>query len=376
MISCGCYHNMILNMENELFACGLNMYGQLGLGDEENRSNYTKIENNFGKIKNIYSGGHHNIILNMDNELFVCGYNYSGQLGLGNNLSRNTFVKLNHNFGIIKNVYCGHDFNYILNMNNELFVCGSNKEGQLGLGGIRKIDKYVQLKHNFGLIKNIFCGGYYVIILNMDNELFVCGDNFYYQLGLGDKTNKNINEYVKLEHKFGIIKNICCGSHHNIILNMKNELFICGGNYCGQLGLGDIEDRHTFVKFKHNFGKIKNIFCGGRYSVILTMDNKLFVCGCNEYGQFGLGDDYDTYIYTFVKLEHNFGKIKNIYFTLTSSIVLNEKNELFVCGGNTDGQLGLGDENDRNTFVKLNQKILGYISNNIININTDDIIEL
>jgi alpha-tubulin suppressor-like RCC1 family protein len=83
MIVCGDSHSIILTENDELYVCGSNIFGQLGLGDNNNRNLYTKLENNFGKMKNIVCGDNYNIILNENNELFVCGENFSGQLGLG-----------------------------------------------------------------------------------------------------------------------------------------------------------------------------------------------------------------------------------------------------------------------------------------------------
>jgi alpha-tubulin suppressor-like RCC1 family protein len=207
----------------------------------------------------IVCGNRHNIILTENNELYICGNSYS-QSGLGYDDDRNTYIKLEHNFGKIKNIHNGEFHNIILNENNELYVCGDNQCGQLGLGDFKSRNTYTKLEHNFGNIKNIYSGTEHNIILNENNELYVCGYNDYGQLGLGD--NKNRNTHTKLEHNFGIIKNIYCGGFHNIILNENNEIFVIGNNSDGQLGLGDNDNRIIYTKLEHNFGKIKNIYCG------------------------------------------------------------------------------------------------------------------
>ena len=105
-------------------------------------------------------------------------------------------------FGKIQNIYCGYSHNIILNDNNEVFVCGNNSVGQLGLGDYNRRNIYTKLEHNFGKIKNIFCCGFHNIILNENNELYVCGNNEYGQLGLGDWNNRNT--YTKLDLQFDI----------------------------------------------------------------------------------------------------------------------------------------------------------------------------
>ena len=113
MIVCGNRHNIILTENNELYVCGYNDYGQLGLGDNKNRNTHTKLEHNFGIIKNIYCGGFHNIILNENNEIFVCGYNHYGQLGLGDCDNRNIYTKLDLPFDIFNR----KPIEYILELN-------------------------------------------------------------------------------------------------------------------------------------------------------------------------------------------------------------------------------------------------------------------
>jgi alpha-tubulin suppressor-like RCC1 family protein len=348
------YNNIILTENNEVYVCGNNTLGQLGLGSYYTYINvYTKLEHNLGQIKNIHHGGFHNIILNENNEIFVCGYNEYGQLGLGDSENRNTYTKLEHNFGKIKNIYNGAHHNIILNENNELYVCGYNYYGQLGLGDCDNRNTYTKLEHNFGKINNIFCGVNHNIILNDNNELYVCGFNNYGQLGLGFYHN-NRNTYTKLEHNFGKIKNIYCGADNNIILNDNNELYVCGSNCSGQLGLGD-NNRNVYTKLEHNFGKIQNIYCGAYHNIILNENNELFVCGYNAYGQLGLGSatDHNPNRNVYKKLEHDLGKIKNIYCGAHHSIIINDNNEVYVCGHNTYGQLGFGDYNHRNIYTKL-----------------------
>src|SRR5438093_1251819 len=59
------------------------MDGQLGLGDTNNRNIPTllKLSNN-EKISFITCGNHHTICLTKNNNCYVCGYNKFGQLGL------------------------------------------------------------------------------------------------------------------------------------------------------------------------------------------------------------------------------------------------------------------------------------------------------
>ena len=43
VVSCGNYHTMIIDLNNNVWAFGYNDYGQLGLGDNQNRNIPTQI---------------------------------------------------------------------------------------------------------------------------------------------------------------------------------------------------------------------------------------------------------------------------------------------------------------------------------------------
>ena len=76
-------HSLILKNDNTLWGCGYNYYGNLGLGDTINRNVFTQIITNTDNIKEIYCGGAHTIVLKNDGTLWGCGLNAHSQLGLG-----------------------------------------------------------------------------------------------------------------------------------------------------------------------------------------------------------------------------------------------------------------------------------------------------
>ena len=77
-----------------MFACGWNHKGQLGLGDTTNRNTFTAVPPlPDGKVaKQVVAGGFHTMILAEDGTVLACGRNGNGQLGLGDNTTRNTFT--------------------------------------------------------------------------------------------------------------------------------------------------------------------------------------------------------------------------------------------------------------------------------------------
>ena len=107
-------HSLILKNDGTLWSCGYNEYGQLGLGDKNNRTTFTQITTNGNNVKSIYCGGNHTFILKNDGTLWGCGYNDEGQLGLGDKTNRTTFTQITTNTDNIKEIYCGYSHTIIL----------------------------------------------------------------------------------------------------------------------------------------------------------------------------------------------------------------------------------------------------------------------
>ncbi|XP_074257292.1 secretion-regulating guanine nucleotide exchange factor isoform X8 [Saimiri boliviensis] len=119
-----------------LFAWGANSYGQLGLGHKEDVLLPQQL-NDFCKprcIRRITGGGGHSAIITDGGDLFVCGLNRDGQLGLGHTEDVPSFTPCKSLLGCpIQQVACGWDFTIILTENGQVLSCGSNSFGQLGV---------------------------------------------------------------------------------------------------------------------------------------------------------------------------------------------------------------------------------------------------
>ena len=134
----GNFHTMILAEDGMVLACGDNEYGQLGLGDTTHRNTFTAVPAlPDGKVaKQVIAGSYHTMILAEDGMVFACGWNVFGQLGLGDTTHRNTFtaVPALPDGKVAKQVIAGRCHTMILTEDGTVFACGANDYGQLGLG--------------------------------------------------------------------------------------------------------------------------------------------------------------------------------------------------------------------------------------------------
>ncbi|KAL9647189.1 hypothetical protein ABK040_004903 [Willaertia magna] len=121
----------ILNERNELFSKGYNLYGELGVGDIEFRREFTKVVidcriNEFHKSFDRY-----NVISTIDNEIYVCGLNFSGIFGIDENLcevKRTLWLKYYYlsNFTKLNKFKTNKKYIKVINMESDMVVFASD----------------------------------------------------------------------------------------------------------------------------------------------------------------------------------------------------------------------------------------------------------
>nr|QBK90288.1 MAG: F-box and regulator of chromosome condensation repeat protein [Pithovirus LCPAC102] len=372
---------------NTLWGFGSNVYGKLGkIGDEyiNNINVPIKIHTNI-RVKKVSHGVNHTIIIDKNDVLWSLGFGNVGQLGLGNNIdNKNIYTKLKFEHKV-KSVSCGFEHNMLIDENDELWGFGYNAYGQLGLGHNENINIPTKIPFNYK-VKIISCGGNHTMIIDKNNELWSFGDNMCGQLGLCHNEDINIPIKIPLKNK---VKSVSCGNEYTILIDINDEIWSFGNNELGQLGLGDTNDTNTPTKIsiiksqitpevlhtlkvhdRQNFNinspvisnnkvhfnyKVKYVSCGEFHTFIIDENDELWSFGYNESGQLGLGLCDDGNINIPTKISFNY-KAKSISCGLDYTIIIDENDELWSFGENTNGQLGLCDNINKYIPTKLNFK--------------------
>nr|WP_280173724.1 thrombospondin type 3 repeat-containing protein [Desulfatibacillum alkenivorans] len=308
-IAAGGNHALALAPDGSLRSWGFNYAGQLGLGTSGTFSTKNRPQkiNAISNVAAIACGGSHSLAVARDGSLWSWGYNYYGQLGLGNNYSKTTPQKVNA-ISNVAAIAAGEDYSLALTRDGSLWAWGDNYGGQLGLGDNedRNTPQKVEVLSN---VAAIAAGGNHSLALTLDGSVWSWGRNSRGQLGLDDNDDRNTPQPVTT---ISNIKAIAAGNKHSFAISEEGLAWAWGYNYDGQLGIGTIgstADESTPQKVK----VISNVvgLSGGNYhSLALTEDGALWAWGDNDEGQIGsTGGDRKNPVQVFQS-----GEVFHLYF--------------------------------------------------------------
>ena len=351
-----------------LYAWGNNKDGQLGLGLTDEYVAYNKKVDIPGKVKLIKCAGNSLTgsacyVITEDGALYVWGKNSYGQLGVGNEVNKNTPIKVTAINGKVMELIISNSFSvYAILEDGSLYAWGNNSDGQLGVGD--EENRNTPTKVNLpSKIKELIITGSSVYALMEDSSLYSWGYNLDGQLGVGDEVNKNTPTKVNLPGKIKELITTGSSVYVSVYALMEDSsLYSWGSNESGQLGVGDEVNKNTPTKVNLP-SKIKELITTGSSVYALMEDSSLYSWGYNSYGQLGVGDKIDKNTPTIVNLP---GKIKKLITSSSASYAILEDGSLYAWGYNYYGELGVGSNEDKNTPTKvtaINGKIMDLIIN-------------
>lgn len=188
-IGCGGYHSLIATVGDEVYACGLNNYGQLGQPVSNTAQwNLLEIKQLAGcGIIMLRGGMHHSLALSSSGTIYAFGRGDSGQLGYQDS-------EVNSVGG------CSHD-PWPLNPSSFKGINANNADST----------RFVQID----------CGGNHNLALNASGEVYTWGYGDMLALGHGDEGDENLPR--KLNFNKAKIKNITItqiagGGQHSAII--------------------------------------------------------------------------------------------------------------------------------------------------------------
>jgi alpha-tubulin suppressor-like RCC1 family protein len=246
-------------------------------------------------------GGSHSAAILANGDLYVWGANADGQLGLGDSTPRDTPTKV-PGLSNVKAVSLGYEFSAALTANGDLYTWGLNDEGQLGLGDLTKRNTPTKVTSLSNVIA-ISMGEKYGSAITANGDL--------YTWGLGNTNQTGYGEYVPhqaVPRKVAGLSNVsavCLNYEHSAAITANGDLYTWGLIGDGQLGDG-------------NFGQ---------FGSETSRNKPTKVAGLSNVAAVGLGSG--------------------------NSAAVTANGDLYTWGGNSNGQLGLGNKNRVNTPTKV-----------------------
>ena len=344
-------------------------------------------------VKQIACGADFTLFLMNDGTVEACGDN-QGDFGLQRTDTRSTpKIQTIPNLSGVKQVACGCTNAEFLMEDGTVKSCGVGDN--TGLAGI-STSTPVTISGLSG-VNQIVCSGYDTFSIMNDGTVEACGDNSFGQLGMGDRTNRNVmtvvpglncvnqissNEQHTVFLLDGTVKS--CGEYQagstalgydgdslvpkaipdlngveQVSTNDSSTNFLMNDGtvkVCGNFGgeeLGSQSPMFTEITTVPNLNGVKQIFgnaFGATNTAFLMNDGKIKVCGFTNHGQLGLNESTSGYVpnVTIPTTIPGLNGVVQASWGYQHVMYLTSDGTVNTCGDNTYGQLGLGDTNDRN----------------------------
>lgn len=189
-------------------------------------------------IVKICAGSTFSLFQNTKGEIYACGSNKNGQLGIGSFKDPVIRPSIIPNLpGDIIEFSCGSAHSLFLDDKGRVFSTGYNGSGMLGLGHFNSSNKLNEIL-NIPPIQTISCTGESSFLLDYDGNVWSFGNNACRTLGHGDENNRNIPEKIQALENIEQISGGCFNPSHFICKDQDNVIYVMGKNITGQLGLG------------------------------------------------------------------------------------------------------------------------------------------
>ena len=269
-ITCGEDYTLIVDQEGKLWAFGLNLNGQLGLGhcEQIDKPSEVVIENNYSDNNN-NKNSQKNSNMNSQN-------NINNSANKKNNNNNNIKKKLN----LVKSA--GY-INFCTTDEGNIYMWPwGDKEGNVHYTPKKFYLSPLQEKEK---VTSIACGNNFCLMLNNNGMVYSMGkSNKYGELGVGDFSPR----YAPTPLQFFFlnkerINQISCGFKHSVAKSTTGRVYTWGCGCKGQLGQDNYNNMSIpgFVGFEDPFMKIIQVSAGFRSTFFLSENRKVYACGCN-----------------------------------------------------------------------------------------------
>lgn len=263
-VEAGGNHTCALHVDGSVRCWGSNQFGQLGLGDNDNRGDQSGVFEIDPLVFNqrviqLAAGGFHTCALFEDGKVKCWGRNDFGQLGLGDTSHRGideVATELPYlDFGEeVLAIYAGTVHSCALLESNQVVCWGRNNAGQLGqghfnnLGDQQSVGSIPPIQFSKEVIQlDLSSISNHVCAIFEDRDMKCWGENFYGQLGYGDQDVRggagfqmSSLESVSVDQSLNPLF-VTTGNAHSCVLLDSFDFKCWGRNQFEQLARPDVD---------------------------------------------------------------------------------------------------------------------------------------
>ena len=324
------YHNLLISNSGKLYTwgCGTFLDGKndgcipaLGrptledLGALPKHINLTSSTSSSLKAVQITGGAYHSAVLADDGKIYTFGAAQLGQLGRPVSDGKTTDSSglpidptplpvegLSSNEKITK-ISSGFYNTLAITFGGELYCTGENQNQQCGKQqGAMNLYSLSKVSELEGEIVRDAKGGYcHTLILTKGGKVFSlgCGDDG--QRGdrkEGDAQREIITPVILPDSESDHVTEIAAGANHSLLLTATGKVYAFGSNEYGQCGLGVVSSENEkeggsllSPRLMKLNSPISSVSAGYAHSVLRDFEGRVYMCGQNESGQLGLGEE-------------------------------------------------------------------------------------
>lgn len=327
---------------------GNNGFFTFGNGSSVNKSSPIPVYNTGVPWLNFSVGQLHAGGIDINDNLWVWGFNDKGQVGDGTTATKSLPVSIAGG-GAWQQYSASRDVSIGLKTDGTAWTWGYNIEGALGNGtaGItsgKSSPVSVLGGHTFQFVN---CGYRHAGGITTGGRLYLWGSNDYGELGQLT-SGGSILSPVSCTN-FDTWTSIALGRHQSAGLAGSGTLWTWGNNNVGQLGDGTTSLRSSPVSISDGWSQISASFNSDNMAGIKT-DGSLWTWGNNDSGQLGTNDLSSRITPTQIASGNTWLQVSCGDFRTHA---LRSDRTLWGCGYNNNGQIGDGTTTGKSSLVQV-----------------------
>ena len=320
--SSGNAYNMVLDGKGQIWAAGKNNFGQLGVGDTTNRTTWT-ANTSVGTVQAVSPGIEHTLILKTDGTIQACGW--EGDYRLGNGVS-NYVAKpgfLNSTSGAMgsgataKSVWAGLAGSFAIRSDDVLLACGYNRSGDAGVGTTTSVVEWTAVtttNYTYGGVTEtpvqVSCGydgtREHTMMITAEGNVYGCGEGSDYRTGLNSTSDVTIFTRCTGDIQNVTVTRVAAAERASIALDSTGKVWITGiADANGQLSTSDSQEFTKVTLPAEFYSKTIVNVMGGHENTFYAVDSEGTLWGVGDYirglGQSGT-DGYTSKLFTKVPI--------------------------------------------------------------------------